>query len=302
MLPLTGSVGWGGINVEGFTPSPGQELQVDLRNASTDYFRAMEIPLIKGRFFSEHDTADMPRVVIIDDRFAQRFWPNGDAVGKHLWFNPQRPIAIVGVVGTVKQYGLETDGKIATYFPQEQDASNGMFLVARTSTDAAGLTSAIVGEIHAVDPSVAVYGIRTMQERLYDSLARQRFSSTMLGAFAAFAMLLAAMGLYGVMSYLVTQSTHDIGVLMALGALPADIIKLVVRQGMEMAVIGIVAGIAGAALLSQVMSSMLFEVSTRDASTFVAVPTLLAVVAFVATVVPAWRTTRVDPMAALREE
>ena len=302
VLPLTGSVGWGGISVEGYTPSPGQELQVDLRNASTDYFRAMEIALIKGRFFSEHDTADMPRVVIIDDRFAQRFWPNGDAVGKHLWFNPQRPITIVGVVGTVKQYGLETDGKIATYFPQEQDPSNGMFLVARTSTDAAALTSAIVGEIHGVDPSVAVYGIRTMQERLYDSLARQRFSSTMLGAFAAFAMLLAAMGLYGVMSYLVTQSTHDIGVLMALGALPADIIKLVVRQGMELAVIGIVAGIVGAALLSQVMSSMLFEVSARDASTFIAVPTLLAVVAFVATVVPAWRTTRVDPMAALREE
>jgi predicted permease len=302
VLPLTGSVGWGGISVEGYTPSPGQELQVDLRNASTDYFRAMEIPLIKGRFFSEDDTVGMPRVVIIDDRFAQRFWPNGDAVGKHLWHNPTRPITIVGVVGTVKQYGLETDGKIATYFPQEQDPSNGMFLVARTSTDAAGLTSAIVGEIHAVDPSVAVYGVRTMQERLYDSLARQRFSSTMLGAFAAFAMLLAAMGLYAVMSYLVTQSTHDIGILMALGALPGDIIKLVVRQGMELAVIGIVAGIAGATLLTHVMTSMLFEVSTRDASTFVAVPALLAVVAFAATVIPAWRTTRVDPMAALRQD
>ena len=302
VLPLTGSVGWGGINVEGYAPPPGQELQVDLRIASRDYFRAMEIPLIKGRFFSAHDTADMPRVVIIDDRFAQRFWPNGDAIGKHLWFNPERPITIVGVVGTVKQYGLETDGKIATYFPQEQDPSNGMFLVARTSSDAAGLSSAIVGEIHAVDPSVAVYGIRTMQERFYDSLARQRFSSTMLSAFAAFAILLAAMGLYGVMSYLVTQSTHDIGILMALGALPADIIKLVVRQGMELAVIGIVAGIFGGALFSQVMSSMLFEVSTRDTSTFVAVPTLLMVVAFLATVIPAWRTTRVDPMAALREE
>jgi predicted permease len=299
VLPLTGSVGWGGINVEGYTPPPGQELQVDLRTASTDYFRAMKIPLLKGRFFSKYDNADMPRVVIIDDKFAQRFWPAGDAVGKHLWFDPKKAISVVGVVGTVKQYGLETDGKIATYFPQEQAPSTGMFLVARTSSDAAGLSSAIVHEIHTVDPSVAVYGIRTMQERLYDSLARQRFSSTMLGAFAAFAMLLAAMGLYGVLSYLVTQSTHDIGVLVALGALPGDIIKLVVRQGMELAAIGILAGLAGAAVLTRVMASMLFGVSTTDAITFVVVPALLAAVAFAATLIPAWRTTRV---VALREE
>jgi predicted permease len=302
VLPLTGSVGWGGIKVEGYAPPPGQELQVDLRTASTDYFRAMEIPLLKGRFFSENDNADMPKVVIIDDKFARRFWPDGEAVGKHVWFDPKKPIRIVGVVGTVKQYGLETDGKIATYFPQQQDPSTGMFLVARTSSDAAGLSSAIVNEIHSVDPSVAVYGIRTMQERLYDSLARQRFSSTMLGAFAAFAMLLAAMGLYGVLSYLVTQSTHDIGVLVALGARPGDIVKLVVRQGMELAAIGILAGLAGAAVLTRVMASMLFGVSTTDAITFAAMPALLAAVAFAATLIPAWRSTRVDPMVALREE
>jgi predicted permease len=302
VLPLTGSVGWGGINVEGYTPAPGQELQVDLRTASTGYFRAMEIPLIKGRFFTEHDTAEMPKVVIIDDKFAQRFWPNGDAVGKHLWFNPKEPITIVGVVGTVKQYGLETDGKIATYFPEQQVPSNGMFLVARTSTDAAGLASAVVQEIHAVDPSVVVYGIQTMQERLYDSLARQRFSSTMLAAFAAFAMLLAAIGLYGVMSYLVTQSTHDIGILMALGARAADVINLVLRQGMELAAMGIIVGLIGAALLTRVMASMLFQVSATDVGTFIAVPMLLAIVAFAATLIPAWRTTRVDPMTALREE
>src|SRR5271154_2672058 len=294
-LPLTGSVGWGHINVEGYTPAPGQELQVDLRSASVDYFRAMKIPLRAGRFFSEQDTADLPSVVIIDEKFAKRFWPNGEAVGKHLWFDLKKPITIVGVVGAVKQYGLETDGKIATYFAQSQNASNGMYLVTRTSSDTAGLPAAIIKEIHAVDPTVVVYDIRTMQDRLYDSLARQRFSTTMLAAFAAFAMLLAAVGLYGVMSYLVTQSTHDIGVLMALGARSGDVIKLVLRQGMELTAIGILAGLAGAAALTRVMGSLLFEVSTIDAATFAAVPLPLAIAAFAATVVPAWRTTRVDP-------
>src|SRR5580698_11639167 len=138
----------------------------------------MKIPLVDGRFFSDRDTADMPRVVIIDQKFAQRFWPHGDAVGKHLWFDPKKPITIVGVVGVVKQYGLETDGKIATYFPHQQFPDQRMFLAVRTSSDSAGLSSAVVSQIHAVDPDVVVYGIRTMQDRLHDSLARQRFSST----------------------------------------------------------------------------------------------------------------------------
>jgi predicted permease len=302
VLPLTGSVGWGGINVEGYTPPPGQELQVDIRVASTDYFRAMEIPLVKGRYFSEHDTADMPPVVVIEEKFAQRFWPRGDAIGKHLWFDPKKPFTIVGVVGTVKQYGLEVDGKIATYFPRQQQPVNGMFLAVRASSDPAALSGAVVHEIHAVDPDVAVYGIRTMQDRLYDSLARQRFASTLLGAFAAFALLLAAVGIYGVMSYLVTQSTHDIGLRVALGAQPGNILGLVVRQGMELAAIGILAGLAGAAALTRVMASLLFGVSATDAVTFGAVAVLLAVVAFAATVIPAHRATRVDPIVALREE
>jgi predicted permease len=301
-LPLTGEVGWGEINVEGYAPPPGQELQADIRVASTDYFRTMEIPLRKGRFFTEDDNADKPQVVIIDEKFAQRFWPNSDPIGKHLWRDPKKPMTIVGVVGVVKQYGLETEGKIATYFPQQQHPDNRMFLAVRTSSEVAGLASAVVSEIHAVDPDVVVYGIRTMQERLYDSLARQRFSSTMLGAFSLFALLLAAVGLYGVMSHLVTQSTHDIGVLVTLGAQPGNIIGLVVRQGMKLAGVGIVVGLVGAAALTRVMTSLLFGVSTTDAFTFGIVPALLATVAFAATAIPAWRATRVDPMVALREE
>jgi len=172
----------------------------------------------------------------------------------------------------------------------------------RTSAEEAGLSSALASQIHAVDPNVVVYDIRTMQERLHDSLARQRFSSTMLGAFAVFALLLAAIGLYGVMSHLVTQSTRDIGVLVALGARPGNILRLVVRQGMELAGIGIVVGLAAAAGLTRVMASLLFGVSATDAATFAAVPALLAAVALAATAIPAWRATRVDPMVALREE
>ena len=301
-LPLTGAVGWGGISVEGYAPPPGQELQVDLRLASTDYFRAMEIPLVRGRFFSEHDNSDAQPVAIIDEKFARRFWPHDDPIGKHLWFDPKKPITIAGVVGVVKQYGLDNEGKIAVYFPHRQQPSNGMYLVAHTSSDPAGLAGAITREIHAVDPSAVVYDVRTMQELLYDSLARQRFAATMLGAFAAFALLLAAVGIYGVMSYLVSQSTHDIGVRIALGARPGNILGLVVRQGMELAAIGIAGGVIGALALTRVMASLLFGVTATDAVTFSSVAMILALVAFAATVIPARRALGVDPMVALREE
>ena len=301
-LPLTGSVGWGGIHVEGYNPPPGQELQVDQRDASTDYFRTMQIPLISGRFFSDQDNLETPRVAIIDQKFAQRFWPHNDAVGKHVWFDPKKPITIVGVVGVVKQYGLDTEGKIATYFPMQQGPDGGTFLVARSSSNNPGLSTAMTNEIHAVDPTVVVYGIRSMQDRLYDSLARQRFSSTMLGAFAAFALLLASVGLYGVMSYLVTQSTRDIGILVALGARQENILALVVRQGMQLTLIGIFAGLIGAAALTRLITSLLFGISALDVTTFLAVPALLALVAFAATAIPAWRASSVDPIVALREE
>ena len=302
VLPLTGAVGWGGINVEGYTPPPGQELQVDLRGASTDYFRAMKIPLLKGRYFDDHDTIDGQQVVIIDEQFAQRFWPRDNPIGKHLWFDPKKPITIAGVVGMVKQYGLDSGSKIVTYFPQEQQPGNGMYLVARTSSNPADLANAIVREIHAVDAGVPVYDIRTMGDRLYDSLARQRFATAMLGAFAAFALLLAAVGVYGVISYLVTQSTHDIGVRVALGAQRGDILGLVVRQGMLLAAVGIVAGLIGSVALTRVMASLLFGVSATDAVTFGSVAAILAAVVCAATVIPARRATGVDPMVALREE
>jgi predicted permease len=301
-LPLTGTVGWGQINVQGFMPAPGQELQADMRIASADYFRTMEIPLRKGRFFSNHDTAGVQQVAIIDDRFAQRFWPHDNPIGKHLWFDPKKPMTIVGVVGSVKQYGLDTESKIAAYFPDQQQPGNGMFLAVRTISDPLQLSGAVVRAIHAVDPSAAVYQIRTMQDRLYDSLARQRFSTTMLGAFALFGLILAAVGIYGVMSYLVAQGTHDIGVRVALGAQRANIIRMVLRQGTELAAIGIVVGLIGAIALTRVLAGLLFGVSATDSLTFCGVVLILAVVAMLATYIPAWRATKVDPIEALRQE
>ena len=154
--------------MEGYTPPPGQELQVDIRIASADYFQTMEIPLKTGDFSTKKIRPTSRTVAIIDEKFAQRFWPNGDAVGKHVcWFDPKKPMTIVGVVGVVKQYGLDTDGKIAAYFPHQQYPDPRMFLVARTATEGTGLSSAIVGQIHAVDPDAVVYDIRSMQERLY---------------------------------------------------------------------------------------------------------------------------------------
>lgn len=302
VLPLTGAVGWGGINVEGYTPNPGQELQVDLRVASTDYFRTMKIPLLKGRYFDDHDTSDGQQVAILDEQFAQRFWPRENPIGKHVWFDPKKPITIAGVVGTVKQYGLDNAGKIVAYFPHQQAPDNGMYVVARTSSNPADAAGAMVRQIHEVDASVPVYEIRTMQDRLYDSLARQRFATAMLGTFAAFALLLAAVGVYGVMSYLVTQSTHDIGVRVALGAQPGHIVGLVVRQGMTLGAIGIGAGVIGAAALTRVMASLLYGVSATDTFTFGAVVTILGIVVLAASAIPARRATSVDPMVALREE
>jgi predicted permease len=303
-LPLTPAVGWGGINVEGFTPAPGQELQVDLRAVSADYFQAMEIPLIQGRFFTTHDTPDSQTVVIIDQKFAQRFFPKGDAVGKHVWFDPKKPFTIAGVVGNVKEYGLDTEAKIVTYFQASQGTMGGrnMYVVARTTSDAATMAQGVVREIHAVDPTVAVFDVRTMDDRLYDSLARQRFATTMLTAFAVFALILAAVGVYGVMSFQVTQSSHDIGVRIALGASGGNIVGLVVRQGMMLAGAGVLVGLAGAAALTGAMSTLLFGVGAHDALTFAGVAAFLLLTAVTASYLPARRATRVDPLLVLRDE
>jgi predicted permease len=303
-LPLTSAIGWGGMHIEGYVPPPNEpELQVDARAATPPYFSAMQIPLIRGRMFAETDTGKMPQVAIIDQKMADRFWPHGDAIGKRIRRSDDSPwVTIVGVVGVVKEYGLDTDTRMVVYWPHAQRPSGSMYVVARTASDPASTTAAIIHLVNAINPDVPVYDVATMEQRVQDSMARQRFAMTMLGGFAGFAMILAAIGIYGVMSFLVTQGTADIAIRMALGARRATILSLVFQQGMSLTLVGIIVGLVGALGLTRMMSSLLFGVTPTDPFTFFSVLALLLFVALSACLFPAGRAMRIDPMVALRTE
>jgi predicted permease len=263
----------------------------------------MQIPLIRGRMFAETDTNKMPLVAIIDQKMADRFWPGGDAIGKRIRPSDDSPwVTIVGVVGVVKEYGLDTDTRMVVYWPHAQRPIGSMYVVARAASDPASTSAAIIHLVNAINPDVPVYDIATMEQRVRDSMARQRFAMTMLGGFAGFAMILAAIGIYGVMSFLVTQGTADIAIRMALGARRASILSLVFQQGMRLALVGIIVGLAGALGLTRMMSSLLFGVTPTDPFTFFSVLALLLFVALSACLFPAGRAMRIDPMVALRTE
>jgi predicted permease len=294
-LPFTTAASWDVIHAEGFTPPPGQQVQVDMRGVTADYFQTMGIPLRQGRFFQPEERSGR---AIVDERFAERFWPGQNPIGKQIWLDPERKLTVVGVVGNVKQYSLDVEGRAAMYMP----SGNPRYLVARTAGDPTAAAAAIVRAVQAVEGARPVYNIRTIETRMRDSMARQRFSAVMLGAFAAFALILAAVGVYGVISCVVEQGTHDLGVRIALGAQRRDILTLVARQAMTLALAGIAAGTAGALLLTRAVAGMLFGVSATDAATFSAAPVVLAAVAALASYVPARRAARVDPIMALRGE
>jgi predicted permease len=303
-LPLTSAIGWGGMHIEGYVPPPNEpELQVDVRATTPPYFSAMQIPLIRGRMFSETDTDKMPPVAIIDQKMADRFWPHGDAIGKRIRRSDDSPwTTIAGVVGVVKEYGLDIDSRMVVYYPHAQIRNGTMYVVARTTSDPASTIAAMIHLVNAINPDVPLYDIATMEQRVQDSMARQRFAMTMLGGFAGFAMILAAIGIYGVMSFLVTQGTADIAIRIALGARRASILSLVFRQGMGLALMGIIAGLIGALGLTRLMSSLLFGVKPTDPFTFFSVLALLVIVALSACLFPAGRAMRIDPMIALRAE
>jgi putative ABC transport system permease protein len=307
-LPLTGS-GWSGsFNIEGQAVAPGQaEPHSALRAITPGYFEAMKIRLIAGRFFDERDEAGSKLVVIIDQTLAEHYFPNQDPVGKRVEFGmggPNGPAwrEVVGVVGRVRHKRLDAEVKDHIYFPQAQNPQSIMSLVVRTSTDPEGATSTIRSAVASVDKDQPIHRVTTMEQVRSDSVSSKRLTMLLLAIFAGVALILAAVGIYGVMSYTVTERTHEIGIRMALGAKAADVLRLVIGQGMALALAGVAIGIGAALLLTRFMQTLLFGVTATDATTFMLISLLLAGVALLACYLPARRATRVDPMVALRYE
>jgi len=297
-----------GFEIDGRPPLPPELTQsTNYYSVSADYFKAMGIPLRRGRLFTERDTKDSPRVALINETMAKRIFPDEDPVGKRITFDnrqKQNPewFEIVGIVGDVKQYGLDQVTTMQTYEPYTQQTFSYMTLVVRTAGDPTNLSAAIRSEILKLDKEQPATNIKTLNEFFSTSIAQQRFSVVLLAVFAAVALVLAAVGIYGVLSYAVTQRTHEIGIRMALGAGRRDVLRLVVGQGMLLTAIGVVGGLVAAFALTRLMASLLFGVTATDAVTFGSVASVLLVVALLACYIPARRATKVDPLTALRYE
>ena len=306
-LPLSRMYAWGPITVEGRVPPPGEKfINADERVVAGHYFETMQIPLLKGRLFNDQDTPDKPRVALVDDFMAQQLWPNQDPMGKRISFGDldTKPVwaTVVGVVGRIKQDTLDSDSRIAVYIPHSQYISRLLNIVVRTTTDPEGLTSAVSHELHEVDRDLPLYGAVSMDQRVAESLSRRRFTAVLLAMFAGFALALATIGIYGVMAYLVSQGTREIGIRMALGANQRTVLRLVVLQGMTLALGGVIIGLIAAFAFGRLVSGLLFGVKPTDPLTFFGIALLLTLVALIASYIPARRAARIDPMICLRCE
>jgi putative ABC transport system permease protein len=287
-------------------PQPGKEIEANMRFVSDTYFQTLGVPLISGRMFDQRDTPDKPNVVIIGKTIAERLFAGRDPVGKKIRYNAIEapPVEIVGVVGDVKITGLDEAVKPVLYYPYRQNASPFANIVVRTSGDATALTASVRNEIRNLEPETAILNVNTMDQMIAQTPASfmRRFPALLISIFAVVALLLASIGIYGVVSYSVSQQTHYIGVRMALGASPSDILRMVLKQGLVLAVAGVVIGVVAALGLMRLLRTLLFEVSTSDVTTFAIVTSTLFVVALVACYLPARRATKVDPLTALRYE
>ena len=278
-----------------------------VRVVTPDYFQTMNIRQLKGRAFTEQDRENTPHIVIINEALAGRYWPNQDPIGKRLGMldeesGKQEWREIVGVVGNVRHKALEIDVMPEAYFPYKQSPQNFMSLVVRTASDPSSLVPAIRSQVLSVDKDQPVSDVMTMEQRVARSVASRRFVMLLLGSFSVLALGLAAVGIYGVMAYLVIQRTQEIGVRMALGAQKRDVLKLIVGKGMALALTGTGIGLVASLVLTRLMRSLLFEVTPTDVLTFVIVSVVLLTVALLACYIPARRATRVDPLIALRYE
>ncbi len=308
-LPLAGPNSRWAFKVLGRPePAPGEPPVAQYNSVSPDFFRALRIPLLAGRLFTEIDSRGGTGVMIINESMAHRFWPDEDPIGQHVspYINVEdgelTTFEIMGIVGDVRYQGLGTEAQPRMYVPHAQQCSSTMSFALRTSVDPASLMGAVRGKIATVTSEQAPYDFKTMDRRLTDSVGRQRFSMLLFGIFAFLALVLASSGIYGVLSYTVAQRTHEIGVRMAIGARRSNVLRQVLKQGFVLAVVGLAIGLLGSWALTRTLSSQLYEVSPADPVTFIAVSALLLMVALLACYLPARRATKVDPMVALRCE
>jgi len=302
-LPIAGTGDTATYHVEGYQAQPGAaSLSAEYRMISPGYLRAMGIPLRRGRDVQETDAAGQPLVVLIDERTAERLWPGQDPIGKRVGFNPAAWRDVVGVVGPVRHRGLDVPGRDQIYIPYLQSAQPNTYYVVRAERDAEALIPGLRAVIRDVDPRLPVFDVQTMEARLGASVAPRRLSAGLLVSFAGAAALLAAIGIYGLLAYLVRLRTREIGLRLALGARRGRVFRDVVATGMAAVAIGLAIGIAGAAAATRLLERLLFGVTPHDASTFAAVAALVAMAAFTACAIPALRATRIDPAVTLRED
>jgi putative ABC transport system permease protein len=303
-LPLTSLGAATSMQIVGQpVPARGQEPVTDVRVITHDYLRAMGVPLVKGRLFNENDPADARGRVVINETLARRHWPGEDPIGKRIritWDDLEDEV--IGVVGDVRHQGLDTETRAMTYWPFARNPYGTMTVAVRTTGDRTNVVASIVGVVRRLDSELVVANIKTMDEIVSDSVAQRRLTMLLLTVFAGAALLLAAVGIYGVIAYGVTQRTQEIGIRMALGAQRGDVLRMVVRQALLLAAAGIVIGGTGAFALTQLMTGLLFQVTPGDPLTFATVSAILAGVALLASYIPGRRATRVDPVIALRSE
>ena len=307
-VPLTDSHGRADVTMEGMTaPAPGNYPHPDVHIISPGFVETLGIPLLRGRTFTDADDEKAPLVGMINAMTAKRFFPKEDPIGKRFMFghpstDPPKWYTIVGVVGDTRLYGLANPARLEVYVPFRQNPRSYMALVVKSGADPATLTSAIREAVQSIDKDQPLFAISTMKELVSNSVATRRMTLVLLGLFSGLALVLGAIGIYGVISYSVAQRTHEIGIRMALGAPRRDVFRLVIGQGLKLAGMGIAIGIAGALGLARLMSSLLYGISATDFETFAGVSILLALVALLACFIPAQRAMRVDPTVALRYE
>ena len=306
VLPLSDNFDGRGLVVEDYPKPEGEEITVDLYVVTAGYLSAMEIPLRHGRAISDHDTADTEKVALINQTMADQLWPNQDPIGRRIFLgSPQRPQpwrTIVGVVSNVSQYSLDKQPPMQIYLPHSQFPTSFNNIVVKTENDPGSVLAAVRREILAIDKDQAVYNVVTLEQLHNDSMSLRRFFMLLLIVFAVLTLSLAAVGIYGVMSYAVTQRTQEIGIRVALGATATDVIKLVVKSGIVLALVGVAAGLIAALAVTRLMESLLFGVASTDLLTFVVGSLGLVIVAAAACYIPARRATKVSPLIALRYE